>query len=127
MPHSEQENYAQNRLRASQLDQRKAHIRRLNDALRTEMRGGRIVITSGVRSLGPILLQRALEATAAFQSFTSDNDPYGERDFGAVDVGRHRIFWKIDYYDKTLTCGSPDAANPDVTARVLTVMLASEY
>jgi hypothetical protein len=62
-----------------------------------------------------------------FDAFTPDNDPHGEHDFGAFDEGGDRFFWKIDYYDKQMEFGSPDAADPDVTARVLTLMLAEEY
>ena len=38
-----------------------------------------------------------------------------------------RIFWKIDHYDRALTYGSENAADPQQTVRVLTIMLASEY
>ena len=37
------------------------------------------------------------------------------------------IFFKIDYYDRTLTHHSPDPADPAVTERVITIMLADEY
>jgi Protein of unknown function (DUF3768) len=57
---------------------------------------------------------------------SSDNDPYKERDPGAFVHG-NRIFWKIDYYDTTLTKGSEDPSDPKQTVRVLTIMLASEY
>ncbi|MBX8825823.1 DUF3768 domain-containing protein [Ochrobactrum sp. SFR4] len=33
----------------------------------------------------------------------------------------------MDYYDETLTQHSPDSADPNVTVRILTVMLADEY
>jgi hypothetical protein len=38
-----------------------------------------------------------------------------------------RVIFKIDYYDRQRQAHSPDAANPAVTCRVLTIMLADEY
>src|SRR5215203_2131535 len=67
------------------------------------------------------------QAIAAFDAFTSDNDPYGEHDFGAVTVDGQVIFFKIDYYDADLLHLSPDPANPALTCRVMTIMLADEY
>ena len=58
--------------------------------------------------------------------FTDDNDPHGEHDFGIVEHGGVRSFWKIDYYDREMQMLSPDPADPSVTTRVLTVMLAEE-
>jgi hypothetical protein len=55
------------------------------------------------------------------------NDPYGEHDFGSLDMMGERIFWKIDYYDLAFRAGSPAPDDPEVTRRVLTIMLASEY
>jgi len=55
------------------------------------------------------------------------NDPHGEHDFGAVEEAGVRYFWKIDYYDRDMTMGSDDPADPEVTTLVLTVLLASEY
>jgi len=68
-----------------------------------------------------------LERVRTFEKFDADNDPHGEHDFGAFDHGRDTIFWKIDYYDRTLQAASPDAGDPAITARVLTIMLAEEY
>jgi hypothetical protein len=55
------------------------------------------------------------------------NDPYGERDFGAFELAGEKLIWKIDYYDRMLRDASPDPADPAVTRRVLTLMLASDY
>src|SRR6266487_614297 len=37
------------------------------------------------------------------------------------------IFFKIDYFDRELSMHSPDPADPSVTQRVITIMLAEEY
>ena len=101
-------------------------IARLNDAHRRQPDVG-WVMTSGVQALGRLGVARAVAAVASFAAFGEDNDPYGERDFGAFDIDGRRLFWKIDYYDLSLTAASPDPANPAVTRRVLTLMLAEEY
>ncbi len=44
-----------------------------------------------------------------------------------VVVDGHELLFKIDYYDLELTAHSPDAADPSVTHRVMTVMLAEDY
>jgi Protein of unknown function (DUF3768) len=59
--------------------------------------------------------------------FLPPNDPYGEHDFGSFNADGHRIFSKIDYFDKALTAHSPDPSDPPVTKRVITIMLAEEY
>jgi hypothetical protein len=99
----------------------------LNDELRQHHRGGLIVLTCGLEALGPEVVQTVVDAVSRFEAFTSDNDPYGEHDFGSVEVQGHRVFFKIDYYDLDLTYRSPDPADPIVTRRVMTLMLAEEY
>jgi hypothetical protein len=106
---------------------RRARIRLLNDRLRRLQLGGRIMLTRGVVELGPEKVQEALQLVAHFDTFDLANDPYGERDFGAVQFDGQRMFWKIDYLDPTLTVGADDPADETTCVRVLTVMLASEY
>ena len=102
-------------------------IRDLNDQLRRSLNGGVLVMTRGVINLGAKRQMAILSAIASFNHFDPDNDPYGEHDFGALTVEGERILFKIDYLDRGLTGHLPDPADPTVTARVLTVMLAEEY
>ena len=104
-----------------------SRIRELNDLFRTCFIGGRVLITEGVTTLGEDFTSGCVEAVQRFADFTADNDPYGEHDFGCVTVQGRKVFWKIDYYDSDLIMGSPDPAEPAVTTRVLTIMLAWEY
>lgn len=102
-------------------------IAQLNDTLRKQGRGGKVMVTRGVDSLpgfNPVMLAVAL---ASYDGFDPDNDPHGERDFGDFTLFGADLFWKIDYYDPSLTYGSDDPADPAQTNRVLTVMLTSEY
>ena len=125
MTSSDQENCAQNGRQNTAPT--KLSISVLNDSLRRDWVGGRVAWTAGVEQLGIDAIIKIFDAVNEFDSFTPDNDPYGERDFGAVEIAGQRIFWKIDYYDRALEYGSPDPLNPAVTTRVLTVMLASKY
>lgn len=84
-------------------------------------------MTAGVAALPEADRAAILMAVRSFTAFDPDNDPHGEHDFGAVEVGDVRCFRKIDAYDRDLRFGSPDPADPAVTVRVLTIMLAEEY
>ena len=102
-------------------------IARLNDLLRQEGIGGRVMVTRGIAALAQDTRQRIFQAVREFDGFSKDNDPYKERDFAALTVEGNRINWKIDYYNKDLTAGSEDPSNPTITERIMTIMLASEY
>jgi len=108
-------------------EQRTALIRALNDRLRMQHVGGRLLLTPGVTALGADTVLAVLLAIQAFDSFSEENDPYNEHDFGSLDVRGSKIFWKIDYYDLTLNEAATDPADSKECARVLTVMLAEEY
>jgi len=107
--------------------ERRERICALNDQLRRFRIGGRIMITRGVVAEGEQFLTTALLMIAAFNDFNESNDPYGEHDFGAVSIGSQQVFWKIDYYDQSLTSEAVDPASEHGCVRVLTVMLAEEY
>ena len=106
---------------------RSKKIASLNDAFRTTLTGGRIMITAGVAALDEPTRTAVLNEVRTYTAFTSANDPYGEHDFGSLSVGGHQFFWKIDYYDPTLTRHTDDAADTRATVRVLTIMLTEEY
>ena len=119
-------------------------IARLNDLARKAMGiACTAVATLGFRSLPEADQSCVRELIETYDAFDEDNDPHGERDFGAIyqlgdgrwtterprnrDDELERVFWKFDYYDRDLQFGSEDAANPAITRRVLTIMLADEY
>ena len=112
---------------SQQQPDRTACIRVLNDAFRSTGIGGRFMITAGVQALGPIRVAALTRQVMSFNTFSADNDPYHEHDFGSLKDSGQTFFWQIDYYDKALKYGSPDPADPAVTTRVLTLMLAEEY
>jgi hypothetical protein len=103
------------------------HIRVLNDLLRRTGVGGQTYVTRGIEALPAEVQVAILKRIASFDEFSEDNDPYGEHDFGTFEFDGHTVDWKIDYYDRQLQYHSPDAADPAVTRRVLTIMLAEEY
>ena len=71
-------------------------IAALNDAFRTTLSGGRIYKTDGIDAIDAEVQGKILEAVRTFADFNADNDPYGEHDFGAIEVTGQRCFWKID-------------------------------
>ncbi len=85
------------------------------------------MITAGIKALGEKAIAEIVAKVKVFDQFTSDNDPYGEHDFGKIMHGHDAIFWKISYYDANIEFGSPNPSDPKVTTRVLTIMLAEEY
>ena len=104
-------------------------IRSLNDVFRSTGSPalGTWVATAGIAAQGPEFALRAIALVQAFDSFTPDNDPHGEHDFGSFQIEGQTLYWKIDYYDPSLTYGSEDPSDAEKSRRVLTIMFASEY
>ena len=99
----------------------------LNDAFRVTFLGGTVCVTAAVHERGDDFVKAALLAVRGFDDFDTSNDPYGEHDFGVIQMADQTIFWKFDYYDLDLTMRSLDPSEPAITTRVLTIMLADEY
>lgn len=102
----------------------------LNDRFRVygEKTLGKTVITNGiVATFGPGARADIVHKVRAHEPSAADDNGEGGRDFGSFYFMNERIFWKIDYYDKGFENGSEDPSNPEVTSRVLTIMLAREY
>lgn len=105
-----------------------ATIRELNDAFRTTLRGnGDVYLTAGVAALPEEEQGEIIRRVRRFDTFTPENDPHYEHDFGSFEHAGKKVFWKIDYYDLDLRYHSPDPADEDSTMRILTVMLAEDY
>jgi hypothetical protein len=102
-------------------------IRALNDELRQNLSAGTALITAGVAALGAEVVARIVKTIAVYDDFCHANDPYEEHDFGSFEIDGHKLFFKIDYFDKSRCYHSPDASDPLVTERVITIMLAEEY
>ena len=101
-------------------------IAELNDLCRKAFGlAGRVFQMQGISAL-PQRAQSAIrEKVELFDSFTPDNDPHGEHDFGAFEHEGERIFWKIDYYAPDMEHGSENPADPKQTVRVLTIVLVT--
>ena len=102
-------------------------IAQINDALRIMQVGGEVMLTQGIVNLPPVTRDKIIQAMREYDDFAPDGDPYGEHDFGTFEVDGFKCFFKITYFDPTMEFGSDDPANPEVTKRVLTLMLAEEY
>ena len=85
------------------------------------------MFTRGFQALDLLTQAEAVYRIRHFKSFTPDNDPYQEHDFGKLKVNGQDILWKIDYYDRDCRYGSQNPSDLTQTHRVLTVMLANEY
>ena len=102
-------------------------IRALNDELRHNITTGTALLTTGVAALGAEAVARIVKTIAVYDDFCHANDPYEEHDFGSFEVDGNKLFFKIDYLDKSRCYHSPDPSDPSVTERVITIMLAEAY
>lgn len=93
----------------------------------TQRPNGIITVSAGVHHLPPDDKARVLVAVKNFNDFNADNNPYGEREFGSIELaGIPPVFWRIAYYeDETMQFG---AEAPEVQCfRLLSIYLAEEH
>lgn len=102
-------------------------IATLNDTFRKTFTGGQVLLTAGIATMSSEDKANIISLVQNFDNFTPDNNPYAENDFDSFDYKGNKIFFKIDYYDLNYEFMSKNPANPDITNRVLSIMLAEEY
>lgn len=98
-----------------------------NDTFRKTFCGGKVLLTCGISTLSLMQQAEIINKVKNFNTFTKDNDPYGEHDFGCFDYHGRQVFWKIDLYDLNYEFYSPQPDDETQTNRVLTIMFAEEY
>jgi len=102
-------------------------IAELNDAFRKTFVGGQVFMTPGIDALDERTKAEVITAVMEFDSFDEGNDPYGEHDYGTVQIAGKTYVWKINTYDLRLKYMSPDPSDPAVTRRTLSLLLPSEW
>jgi hypothetical protein len=117
-------NWTEKSMTALSHEEKAARIRELNDAFRTTLSGGSVLLSAGVYELPDMVKADAIRKVVTFDEFTEDNDPHGEHDFGSFELCGRRFFWKIDLYEEP---GVKSKNGEPVVNRVLTIMLADEY
>jgi hypothetical protein len=102
-------------------------IRKLHDAFRRSLAGGCVVKTDGIAALPEMDQVEIILRIRMFDDFNKPSDPYGEHDFGSLYASGNKVFFEIEYFDKDLNFGSENPTDPEMTTRIMTVMLANEY
>lgn len=102
-------------------------IATLNDNFRRSFIGGEVLLSAGIAAMSSEDKANIISMVQNFNDFTPSNDVYGEHDFLSIDYKGNKIFAKIDYYDLNYEFMSENPANPDITNRVLTILLSCEY
>ena len=102
-------------------------IATLNDKFRRSFINGEVLLSAGIAAMSSEDKAKIISMVQNFNDFTPSNDVYGEHDFLSIDYKGNKIFAKIDYYDLNYEFMSENPANPDITNRVLTILLSCEY
>ncbi len=106
------------------------HFRKIasqNDEFRRTFTGGCVETSKGIDALDTYTQSCVYQFIRTSKNFSGDIDPFDERDLGGFVIGVHRIVWKIENQGKDKAEKSPDPSNPELTTRILKIMLAEEY
>ncbi|WP_372578623.1 DUF3768 domain-containing protein [Ruegeria hyattellae] len=107
-----------------------ALIAQQNDAFRKrqpEGGEGMFVQTTAIDNMGPSFVAACLAQIVTYDGFTEDNDPYGTREMGFMDVMGQKVWFKIDLYDENYQYGTSAPTDLTKTRRVLTILFPSDY
>lgn len=99
----------------------------LNNKFRKSLIGGEVLLSAGISAMSLEDKANIISLVQNFDDFNENNDPYKEHDCASFDYKGNKILWKIDYYDLNHKYMSEDPANPDITNRVLSILLAEEW
>ena len=119
---------------------RSEKIALLNDEARRSLGGACVLcLSGGFKSLRPLDKFILLDLVENYDAFNPQNDPRGEHDSGAIyqlldgawvmtkpKKPRRTVYWFIDYFDPLSRWYSEDPANPALSRRAVTIMLAEE-
>ena len=108
----------------AQKKSRSEKIRALNDAFRQTPKAPYVFLSLEVAQIGETMLKELFTKLQSYSSFTPTSDPDGDRSSGAMDVGRYKIEWSIDYWDLDEEDDSPDPSNASVTIRMMNIIMA---
>ena len=78
-------------------------IRELNDAFRKNPIGGTALITPGVAALGTEAVAESRRPSPSLTISATRTIRMASTTLASFDVEGHSIFFKIDYYDRSLT------------------------
>ncbi len=88
---------------------------------------GQVVMTQGIVQQTDAFKHTLFAAIAAYDTFNEESDPYGWHEMGVIEIAGETVWFKLDLYDSDYHYGSPDPTNLEVTRRVMTILLPSEY
>ena len=110
--------------------ERKKFITVLNDMLRENDLGGIVRESPEITKLAKPVREQIFLALKIYDFHMHRFYPDYTHDFGCFFVDGNFVHWKIDYYHKYIDASyGPDfdIADPSITNRVLSIMMAVEY